>query len=123
MKKHILTAIIAAMTITASAIPALAQSGQISEAQAKQIALQNAGLKESEVTFVRTGMDMDDGRMEYEIEFYCGNMEYDYDIDAMTGAIVSMDQDAEYYAPTVPAAGTAAASGAVTEQQALEIAM
>ena len=43
--------------------------------------------------------------MEYEVEFYAGNKEYDYDIDAMTGAIRSMDQDCEFY---VPAAGTAA---------------
>ena len=99
MKKNIAAAIIAAMTLTASAMPALAQTGRISEAQAKQIALQNAGLKESEVTFVKCGLDMDDGRMEYEIEFYRGNLEYDYDIDAVTGAIVSMDRDAEYYSP------------------------
>ena len=96
MKKHIFIAIIAATTITASAIPALAQSDKISKAQAKQIALENAGLTESEVTFVRTHLDRDDGRMEYEIEFYWGNMEYDYDIIAVTGAIISMDQDAEY---------------------------
>ena len=63
MKKNIAAAIIAAMTLTASAMPALAQTGRISEAQAKQIALQNAGLKESEVTFVKCGLDMDDGRM------------------------------------------------------------
>ena len=105
MKKHIFIAIIAATTITASAIPALAQSDKISKAQAKQIALENAGLTESEVTFVRTHLDRDDGRMEYEIEFYCRNMEYDYDIDAVTGAIISMDQDAEYYSPEIPGSG------------------
>ena len=134
MNRHIFTAIFAAMTITLSAIPALAQSGQISEAQAKQIALQNAGLAESDVTFVRIGLDMDDGRVEYEIEFYCGNVEYDYDIDAMTGAICSMDQDCEYYTPTAGntantgttggnTANTGAAAGGITKDQALEIAL
>ena len=47
--------------------------------------------------FVRSHVDYDDGVMEYEVEFYAGNKEYDYDIDAATGAIRSMDQDCEFY--------------------------
>ena len=34
------------------------------------------------------------------MEFYAGNKEYDYDIDALTGEIRSYDFDAEYYAPS-----------------------
>ena len=125
MKKMNMTGIIAAMTIAAAtmAVPTMAQ-GQITEAQAKQIALENAGLKEEEVTFVRSHIDYDDGVMEYEVEFYAGNMEYDYDIDAMTGALRSMDQDCEFYAQ---AAGNAAAAKAptsgITQEQAIEIAL
>ena len=32
--------------------------------------------------------DGDDGRGVYEIEFYVGNTEYDYEIDAHSGAIL-----------------------------------
>ena len=77
----------------AAAMPALANTGDIGEAKAKAIALQDAGLKEEDVTFVRCHMDMDDGRMEYEVEFFSGNTEYDYDIDAATGAVVDFDTD------------------------------
>ena len=74
--------------------------------------------------FLRSHVDYDDGVMEYEVEFYAGNKEYDYDIDAMTGAIRSMDQDCEFY---VPAAGTAAdtkaAASGITKDQAVETAM
>ena len=120
MKRNTFTAVIAAMAVTAAmAVPAMAQ-GQISEAQAKQIALEHAGLTENEVTFVRSHIDYDDGVMEYEVEFYSGNTEYDYDIDAMTGAIRSMDQDCEFYAP---AAGNPAAAGKITKDQALDIAL
>ena len=90
MKKMNLTAIIAAMTIAASAmtvVPAAAAQAQITEVQAKEIALKDAGLKEAEVTFVRSNIDYDDGVMEYEVEFFSRSTEYDYDIDAMTGAI------------------------------------
>ena len=125
MKKMNVAGMIAAMTIAAAtmAVPAMAQS-QITEAQAKQIALENAGLSEEQVTFVRSHLDYDDGVMEYEVEFYSGSMEYDYDIDAMTGAIRSMDRDCEFY---IPAGGNAADAGAaangITKDQALEIAL
>ena len=120
MKKMNLAGIIAAMTIAAStlSVPCMAQ-GQITEAQAKQIALADAGLTEDQVTFVRSQVDYDDGVKEFEVEFYAGNMEYDYDIDAASGAIRSKDQDCEFYAPT---AGQAA-GGAVTKEQALETAL
>ena len=122
MKKQIMAAIIAAMTITAAAVPAMANTGNITDAQAKQIALTDAGLKDTDVTFVRCNLDLDDGRMEYEVEFFSGNTEFDYDIDAATGTIVSKDRDAEFYSP----AGTGTSSvaeGAMTEQKALEIAL
>ena len=59
--------------------------------------LQRSALKEEDVTFVRSHVDYDDGVMEYEVEFYAGNKEYDYDIDPATEAIRSMDQDCEFY--------------------------
>ena len=127
MKKMNLTAIIAAMTISASAmaaVPAAAAQAQITEAQAKEIALKDAGLKEAEVTFVRSNIDYDDGVMEYEVEFFSGNTEYDYDIDAMTGAIRARDFDCEFYAPVaVSTASTGAPAGGITQDQAVEIAL
>jgi uncharacterized membrane protein YkoI len=65
--------------------------------EAKEIALTDAGLTEANVTFVKTELDTDNGRQEYEIEFYSGNVEYDYEIDASTGKILSYDSDVENY--------------------------
>lgn len=71
--------------------------------KAKQIALKHAGKTASQVTFVKAQKDFDDGRWEYEIEFIVssknGYLEYDYEIDAMTGKILSCDYDAESYTP------------------------
>ena len=73
------------------------QSGDyIDESEARAIALAHAGVTEDDATFTRTKLDHDDGRAEYEVEFYKGNTEYDYDIDAVTGDIISYDHDAEY---------------------------
>ena len=51
-------------------------------------ALEDAGLSESDVNVVRCGLDYDDGRTEYEIEFYKDRTEYDYTLDAFTGEIL-----------------------------------
>ena len=38
-------------------------------------------------------LDSDDGRWEYEIEFYAGGYEYEFEIDALNGTILSYDKD------------------------------
>ncbi|MBO6133803.1 MAG: PepSY domain-containing protein, partial [Lachnospiraceae bacterium] len=59
-----------------------AGNGYISVDQAKAIALQKAGLKEKDVTFSKAKLENDDGKKEYDIEFYRGGYEYEYEIDA-----------------------------------------
>lgn len=68
--------------------------------QAKQKALAHAGLNQNQVTFVKGKLEWDDGRQVYDVEFYTSDYkEYDYEIDAATGAILSYDFDAENYTP------------------------
>ena len=72
--------------------------GLITESQAKEIALNHAGLKSDDVTFIKTGLERDDGVQKYEIEFYSPDYkEYDYEINASTGEIISYDYDAENF--------------------------
>lgn len=71
------------------------QGNYIGEAKAKSIALTDAGLKESAVTFIKTKLEFDDGKYIYDVEFYQGNKEYDYEIDAVKGTILSKDYDIE----------------------------
>lgn len=67
----------------------------IGESKAKNIALQHAGVQESHISFTKLKLDKDDNRFVYEIEFYVGNKEYDYEINAYTGEIIdfSIDND------------------------------
>lgn len=67
----------------------------ISEDEAKTIALSDAGVKESDLTNIRITQDQDDGVSVYDVEFYIGNKEYDYEIDASNGTIRSQDTDIE----------------------------
>ena len=66
---------------------------KISEEKAKKIALDHAGLKEADVKHLFVELDYDDGVLRYEVDFRQGQYEYDYDIDAKTGQILSYDKD------------------------------
>ena len=66
-------------------------SGTISLSKAKKIALNDAGLSSSDVTFTKTKLDYDDGVQEYDIEFVTSTKEYEYEINATTGKITSKD--------------------------------
>lgn len=76
-------------------------SSNITVDEAKQIALNHAGVTADEVTFVEAKRDYDDGRLLYEIEFVVpsGNAykEYGYEIAAADGNILSYDHDIEGY--------------------------
>lgn len=96
-------------------------SAALTADQAKNKALAHAGLKANQVTFVKSKLDWDDGRQVYDVEFYTSDYkEYDYEIDASTGEVVSYDFDAEGYAP--PATGNGQ-SGTITADQAKEKAL
>lgn len=77
---------------------AIAQSKKnISEEAAKNIALKDAKLKGKKVSYVKAKKEKEDGRWIYNIEFYYGNKEYDYEIDALTGKILEKDLDIESF--------------------------
>ena len=65
----------------------------IGEDAAKQAAFTDAGVSESDVKKLEISMDIDDGEMVYEIEFIVAGTEYEYDIHAVTGAIVKKDSE------------------------------
>jgi len=57
-----------------------------SAAQAKSIALKDAGLKETNVTFIKAKHEIDDDD-EWEVEFKSGGYKYDYSILSKNGKI------------------------------------
>ncbi len=78
----------------ASATPAaIDQSSFIGEDKAKEIALEKAGLTADDVVFDRVELDKDGGVWHYEVEFKRGLVEYDADITAADGTIISWEVD------------------------------
>ncbi len=109
----------------------------IGEEEAKAIALAHAGMNESDISHMLCKLDYDDGIAEYEVEFWDGTTEYDYEINAVSGEIIGYDYDMESYdakaetAPTVDASteyigeieakAVALAHAGVTESEASRI--
>lgn len=76
-----------------AANPTTANTGYISVDDAKAAALAHAGLSASEVTFEKAKFDSDEYIAHYDIEFVKGNTEYDYEINAKTGAVMDYEKD------------------------------
>ena len=104
---------------TVSTFPAA--SGDIGSEKAKSIALNHAGVTSSTAKFVKVERDRDDGRLLYEVEFYAGNKEYDYEILASDGTILSYDADIEGY--RIPSSTSSSSSGYIGVERAKEIAL
>lgn len=65
----------------------------ISKEKAVEIALAHAGVQKNNARFDDKELDYNNGKARYEIEFTAGGTEYEYDIDAATGKIVSYERD------------------------------
>ena len=70
-----------------------APAGDIGYAKAKSIALNHAGVSENKAYDMEIELDDEDGTLVYEVEFKSGNMEYSYEINAATGAILKHEAE------------------------------
>lgn len=98
----------------------------ISQDDVKEIALDHANLTLSDVTFVKVSLEWEKGIPEYEVEFYHGNEEYDYEIHGETGEILSFDKEVEtpYNNTSSNIDGNNTPSvGAISKEDAKEIAL
>ena len=70
-----------------------APTGDIGHAKAKSIALNHAGVSENKAYDMEIELDDEDGTLVYEVEFKFGGMEYSYEINAATGAILKHEAE------------------------------
>ena len=64
--------------------------------EARDIALNHASTNINSITHLRTERDYENNTLVYEVDFIYNSYEYDYKIDAVTGAIISYDVDSIY---------------------------
>lgn len=84
-------------TAPAAQTPAAQESASAPQASsqeaAKNAAFAHAGVSAADASAVRCEPDWEDGRQIYEIEFRVGGTEYEYEIDAATGAVIKAEMD------------------------------
>ena len=79
------------------AIPAPAESTrQLTKEEALQIALDYLGFAADQVTRLYTEYEIDDGIPQFDVEFLQGDWEYEFEIHAENGKILSYDKDHKY---------------------------
>ncbi|RRC91355.1 hypothetical protein EII25_06695 [Erysipelotrichaceae bacterium OH741_COT-311] len=103
---------------TQAPAPSNAQQQGITLEQAKDIAFKDANVNGADVTIIQAYLNNEN---EYDIEFVINNQEYDYEIDATTGAIKEKDLDIENY--VIPSASQSSNQNAfgITQEQALDV--
>lgn len=79
------------VTVTGSA----SRKAYIGEAAAESIAYAAANVKKEQVTKTECKLDLDDGVLAYEVEFEAGGSEYECDINALTGEVLSCKSEKE----------------------------
>ena len=89
-KKAIIIVICIVVVIIAATVTAI-KSTLITKAEAKIAALKDAGLSEAEASALRARLEFDDGRFQYEVDFYSNGTEYEYLIQAKNGEIIARD--------------------------------
>lgn len=65
----------------------------ITKEEARDVAINDAKLSLDNVTLIKVDFDYDNGIAVYEVEFINNNLEYDYEINAITKEIVSKKQE------------------------------
>lgn len=91
-----------AVTPAPAAIPSLpapvptdspASDTTVTRAQAENIALQHAGFSADQVQHLHSDYEIDDGTPQYDVEFFKDDWEYEFEIHAEDGRILSFDKD------------------------------
>ena len=85
-----------APTEAAPAASSSAQTEALAKADAEKIALDYLGFTADQVQRLRTEYEIDDGVPQFDVEFLEGDWEYEFEIHAENGKILSYDKDHKY---------------------------
>ncbi len=96
-------------------------SDLIGEAKAKSIALKDAGLKESQIYDYEIELDRDSGTLHYDISFESNGKDYEYDINATTGKIISFEKPKSTSSKTT--SSESSSSSTISKSKAKSIAL
>lgn len=82
-----------ALSLEAADISANRHGNYIAKNEAVAIAYKHAGVKADDVTICKVRVEREKGRIVYEVEFISDGIEYEFDIDAISGKILGLEGD------------------------------
>ena len=82
--------------MTGCAAAATEATGLLTEEQAQQIALDHLDISADQTTRMHTAYEIDDGVPQFDIEFRQGDWDYEFEIHAESGRILSFDKEHWY---------------------------
>lgn len=80
-------------TPSATTTPRTSQTPALTPEEAQAIALEHAGFTADQVSYLYAEYEIDDRIPQYDVSFRQGYLEYDYEIHAETGEILSFERD------------------------------
>lgn len=83
----------AAVPSNGTLVPNTSAAAEITAEEARTIALAHAGLTADQVTRLHTEPDKERNGLHYDVEFHYDGYEYDYEIDAATGAVIAYEKE------------------------------
>lgn len=69
------------------------QTTAITRERALEIALEKAGVAQTDIRDLEIELDYERGAKVWEVDFDHGNLEYSYDVDAETGAVTKVQRE------------------------------
>ena len=129
MKKKVLTiataaALVALAGFSVHANTTTASTTQgITQTQAEDIALKDAGVSRDQVDTMYAHSDLDNGISVYDVEFTADGYEYDYEIKKQNGRIVKQDKEAAKSNVIIKAESETTNNTAITKEEAKAIAL
>ena len=83
-----------ATPVQPTAVPAtVASVAELTMDEAKAIALKHAGVTADKAVFTEQQREFENGKPVYEFDFYADGVEYDYEIDAVTGEVRKAERE------------------------------
>ena len=74
-------------------ILALTREEKISPQEAKEIAYINAGVPRENISLTEIDLDIENGNLVYDVEFYCDGVKYSSEVYATEGNIVKYEKE------------------------------
>ena len=128
-KKIIITAAVSTVLFISAVITfslaAYHGKPSVSKVQAKQIAYKHAQVNPTDVEYTTIKLDRELFQKSYEIKFYVGDTEYDYEIDAKSGKIREVDTEINHKKSTTPQSSNDSNKNipAISKEAAIDIAL